>query len=831
MAGGESDLKEMRHEWLQLEHFDISEVIKQAKPLVASSGSEFDVGCLSSLQDLQQQKKQLKVRLGLDGISGQVINADEFIADEDLAAEVEMKTEEDKQSAASVLEGLSAREKAMMRAQKKRKMNNGTAKESHVHDEKTLLDISKASEDMWNDTVSGSWPFGRISDKLCIDLLHPSWERRHGAALGLRSILQHHLHSAGIYAAIDERPSGWLAAGGNGMPLLLPVTEGDVNRASAENLAWLEECTIHILCVLALERFGDYLSDDVVAPVRETAAQVLGILAAGMSDDMFQKTLRALTDIAQADHWESRHGALSGLKYVLTARSNIDPTTFSKILSVVRRGLEDPIEDVRSVSAECLMPCIAEFERYSSTDTAAIIALLWDSLLSLDPLNTATKSASKVLEMLFSQMADTSSIMKIEKIPRLWYHFPSRVSSVRSAAVQCYKGIVNSEGYLENVPESYHAIGMFACLQVIMTDESLDIAMQAFEACSSLVRQLSNKKPACLADKEMLAMLLASILFPPGKQYARPSCAELPVMMHDLTDVAEMGRPVHVQKHAASQRRYLLCGILARVCDMAESSRNFLFESIQSFASSNSGMKQQVASMMASNWSELSPTTSLPKSTIDTFLEKLSTKSGFAEFEGAYKSVIEKFAKYDVKKDLILKASTDELAKLLSSNGEESIISSLIDRLSTIRTAEEHFAVSVSSCLAAAVVKSEQMPPKLNAIIQPLIAGTRREKDPFLHQMACNAMAKLVWIARDRSPSPSNKIIKNLCLFACSDKKSISDTSGVQSSDEEPGPKAAQDGSKSASQITSEVRCSVSVMISVKNWKHMSSSYSNCRVV
>jgi hypothetical protein len=46
----------------------------------------------------------------LDGISGQVINADEFIADEDLAAEVEMKTEEDKQSAASVLEGVCARE-------------------------------------------------------------------------------------------------------------------------------------------------------------------------------------------------------------------------------------------------------------------------------------------------------------------------------------------------------------------------------------------------------------------------------------------------------------------------------------------------------------------------------------------------------------------------------------------------------------------------------------------------------------------------------------------------------------------------------------------------
>lgn len=802
-AGSESELKEMRHEWLQLEHFDIKDVIKQAKPLVASSGSEFDVGSLSSLQDLQQQKKQLKARLGLDGISGQVINADEFIADEDLATEVEEKALEEKKSAASVLEGLSAREKAMMRAQKKRKMNNGAAKEMHVHDEKALLDISKASEDMWNDTVSGGWPFGRISDKLCIDLLHPSWERRHGAALGLRSILQHHLHSAGIYASIEDRPTGWLAAGGSGMPSLLSVTEADVNRASMENLAWLEECTIHILCVLALERFGDYLSDDVVAPVRETAAQVLGILAAGMSDDMFQKTLYALADIAQADHWESRHGALSGLKYVLTARSNIDTATLSKILSVVRRGLEDPIEDVRSVSAECLMPCITEFENYSSKDTVAIIDLLWDSLLSLDPLNTATKSASKVLEMLFSQMADTSSIMKIENIPRLWYHFPSRVSSVRSAAVQCYKGIVKSAGYVEKVPESYHVIGIFACLQVIMTDESLDIAMRAYETGSSLISQLHKEKAACLTDKEMLETLLASILFSPGKQYVRPACAELPPIMEDMMDIGEMGRPLHVQKHAASERRYLLCGILAHVCHPVESSQHFLLKSIQGFASSDSGMKQMVASMMASNWSERSP---LPKPIIEAFLEKLASKSKFLEFEGPYKGIVEKFAKYNVNKDLVLKATADDLAKLLTGKCDESTASALVDRLSAIRTAEDQFSVSVSGCIATAVVKSEQIPQKLNAIIQPLIAGTRREKDPFLHRMACNAIAKLVWIARDRSPSPSSKIIKNLCLFACSEKRSILDVSNNQPSDEDQDPKAVETGAKSGTQTTSEVR-------------------------
>lgn len=41
---------------------------------------------------------------------------------------------------------------------------------------------------------------------------------------------------------------------------------------------WLEDLCLHLLCVLALDRFGDFISDQVVAPVRETCAQCLGIL-------------------------------------------------------------------------------------------------------------------------------------------------------------------------------------------------------------------------------------------------------------------------------------------------------------------------------------------------------------------------------------------------------------------------------------------------------------------------------------------------------------------------------------------------------------------------
>ncbi|CAL5434732.1 unnamed protein product [Camellia sinensis] len=43
-----------------------------------------------------------------------------------------------------------------------------------------------------------------------------------------------------------------------------------------KNCEFLQDCAIRFLCVLSLDRFGDYVSDQVVAPIRETCAQALG---------------------------------------------------------------------------------------------------------------------------------------------------------------------------------------------------------------------------------------------------------------------------------------------------------------------------------------------------------------------------------------------------------------------------------------------------------------------------------------------------------------------------------------------------------------------------
>lgn len=68
------------------------------------------------------------------------------------------------------------------------------------------------------------------------------------------------------------------------MILLLIVYVNCVSLLQMEEFhqAWLEDLAVRLVCVLALDRFGDFVSDQVVAPVRETCAQALGVCYTNM---------------------------------------------------------------------------------------------------------------------------------------------------------------------------------------------------------------------------------------------------------------------------------------------------------------------------------------------------------------------------------------------------------------------------------------------------------------------------------------------------------------------------------------------------------------------
>ena len=306
--------------------FDMAQVLQCAAPLLGSSGSEYDIDPelfeLDPKERLRQQRKNLAKQLGLTRESGDVEgmfdaadldaavqagrNKRKRTADDD--DEAERRAKEIKLD----LSGLSARERnrALRMAKKqKRDVNrefreSGTirapAKESMARaatvtdqgdDQKVVVESRVDTNELF--ASADEWPFAARCEELCNDLFHPQWEIRHGAAVGLREIIK--LHGAGAGRQADASPEA----------------------QDGLNQRWLEDMAIRLLCVCALDHFGDYVSDQVVAPVRDTAAQALGAVLKHLDVATTTTVLRVLLRLQDEPKWEVRHGGLlvSGLSY------------------------------------------------------------------------------------------------------------------------------------------------------------------------------------------------------------------------------------------------------------------------------------------------------------------------------------------------------------------------------------------------------------------------------------------------------------------------------------------------------------------------------------
>lgn len=105
----------------------------------------------------------------------------------------------------------------------------------------------------------------------------------------------------------------------------------------------------HLLALLALDRFGDFLGDIVMAPVREVSAQALGICIKqlGTSDihEIHQIMLSMIHQPwARRDgekwekfSWELRHAGLLGLKYEVVVRSDLEGILPGVLEAVIKR--------------------------------------------------------------------------------------------------------------------------------------------------------------------------------------------------------------------------------------------------------------------------------------------------------------------------------------------------------------------------------------------------------------------------------------------------------------------------------------------------------------
>lgn len=94
---------------------------------------------------------------------------------------------------------------------------------------------------------------------------------------------------------------------------------------------------------MALDRFGNFISDQVVAPVHETCAQVLGTALKDMPFEKVANIVEVLLSLVQQSEWEVRHGGLLGIKYMLIVRDDLIQTFLPMTINNILIGLFDPI--------------------------------------------------------------------------------------------------------------------------------------------------------------------------------------------------------------------------------------------------------------------------------------------------------------------------------------------------------------------------------------------------------------------------------------------------------------------------------------------------------
>ncbi|OMJ07228.1 TATA-binding protein-associated factor [Smittium culicis] len=463
--------------------FDVDIVLNSSKTLLASGGEEFDLDLLDSASDPQaridRQKSLMQEKLGITSqfVEGDFIEESDFISNN-----IDLKPKQIKKPKIYNdtptppplqvdMDKLSARERNALKRKLKRdqKSNQLSANinlnsssrfppptdslpdtpkdvdmditEQPGDDGKIVVEAKQHKKESFaiSGVKDGEWPFESFIKQLCLDLFDSRWETRHGASLALREIFK----KQGSVAGMSKN--------------LTPSENTERHQQCLSNVC------VRILCVLILDRFADFVSDQVVAPVRETCTQVLGVISKFLDVERVTLLEQSLIKLIHrgADLsfpiWEIRHSGLLGLKYVVAIRNDIQQTVFNEIVDAAVNALNGEDDDVRGVAASALLPLVHLITSNLPHRTFDILSALFDALKEIeDDLASSTASVMSLLSAFCKQPAVHDLIFNSPEnnqasrfyfslsnlLPQLFPFFRHTITSVRHASVQAVLTIV-----------------------------------------------------------------------------------------------------------------------------------------------------------------------------------------------------------------------------------------------------------------------------------------------------------------------------------------------------------------------------------------------------
>lgn len=342
------------------------------------------------------------------------------------------------------------------------------------------------------------WPYERLCEFLMVDLFDHSWEIRHGAAMGLREIIRVHGAGAGRERGHNKSLNDWL------------------------NNRWLNDLACRLCCVFMLDRFGDYISDNVVAPIRETAGQTLGALllhlpalsVSAVYGILYRMVMQ--TDLGITNRiWEVCHGGMIGLRYLVAVRNDLlvnDNGLMDGVVEAVMKGLADFDDDVRAVSAATLTPIAKEFVTLRPAALDQLMKIVWDCLSDVrDDLSASTGSVMDLLAKLcsfpevlkamkFNASKDPDHLFS-QLVPRLYPFLRHTITSVRTAVLRALQTFLQlgGEGTRDWVNGMILRL-IFQNLMVERNEVTLNLSLQVWYA---LADALNEQGPECFLNEFM----------------------------------------------------------------------------------------------------------------------------------------------------------------------------------------------------------------------------------------------------------------------------------------------------------------------------------------
>lgn len=334
------------------------------------------------------------------------------------------------------------------------------------------------------------WQFQGVYELLIDNLMNDAWEIRHGAALGLREILKQ--HALGV-----SRVKG----------------KTKVENYS-RNTKSLEDCAARLLTVFALDRFGDYVYDTVVAPVRESVAQTLAALLIHLNDELCVKIFSALEQLVLQDPqivamptkiWEATHGGLLGVRYFVSIKTDflLSNNLLDHVVKIVLYGLNQPDDDVQSVAAAILSPITNVFVKLNPQTIDLVLTTIWSSLTHLDDdLSSSVGSVmdllaklckhDEVLDILRNKAIQNPSEWSFKSlVPKLYLFLRHSISSVRKAVLNLLNAFLSIK---DDSTKSWLNGKVFRLIfQNIILEQNQDILNLSFEIYCSLLKNYKSK--------------------------------------------------------------------------------------------------------------------------------------------------------------------------------------------------------------------------------------------------------------------------------------------------------------------------------------------------